>query len=571
MIELIKFIIKLFKIVKKDSYILLIIVIILGLWPVVEILIVREVMTFLTSNEYSEVLTPILKLFVLGSFVIILFSIMPILLEKVKYSIHKKLIDKALMIFEENRYDQLLHASKRNKINSTFKSIDDLKTYVIDGSINLFQTLISALFLSIVILYLNIWSPFIIAIGVFFNFYFTLKAGKLEKKLLNDISEIDRLENDFTKILTDPKNTKEIRIYNNLKSVLSVWEGFFEDKKYKTLQNTVKSSFFELSGGLISKISILCVLGLSLIYLNSGDLTPADITSLLLGSFYLDNLLNMILLQGKRWLGRMDFIKDLDKENNCYDDLLYPVDHSLAVDLQGISYTYPSQKIPAIKNLSMKIKLGEKIAIVGDNAAGKSTLVNIISGLIKPNQGSVFSIKTGGICYQDFVKYKLSIKENVILGDINHKDDNQYFEKIMKTIHADHFVNKLSNKSDELLWPELGGSDISEGQWQKIAIGRGLFKANLVKDSLFILDEPTASLDPRTELHLFENIFETLKNHTILFIVHRLIGCTFADKVVVLDKGEIVGYGNHDELLNSCTKYKKMWESSSSFIKRGEC
>lgn len=218
-----------------------------------------------------------------------------------------------------------------------------------------------------------------------------------------------------------------------------------------------------------------------------------------------------------------------------------------------------------LNNVNFDIPHGSKVAVVGANGSGKSTLMLILAGLLKPDHGSVKAEEVGGFCLQDYGRYKLSVAENVYLGDITRKEQTNDITEVLKLTNA-HFVEQLPQGQRTELWPEVGGSDLSEGQWQRLALARSMFRAIYRVGSVIIMDEPTSKLDPSNELSILESIINRLQGYTVLFVVHRLVGCVFADTVLMLDEGEIRDFGTHERLLETCEPYQAMWRASSSFI-----
>jgi len=290
---------------------------------------------------------------------------------------------------------------------------------------------------------------------------------------------------------------------------------------------------------------------------------------------HLEQLLSMVLSQGKHWLGRKLFLAELIQQpheeqaktdtdtdtTNCHEEhTLAP--HALSV--HQLMFSYDGSR-NVLNNVNFDIPHGSKVAVVGANGSGKSTLMLILAGLLKPDHGSVKAEEVGGFCLQDYGRYKLSVAENVYLGDITRKEQTNDITEVLKLTNA-HFVEQLPQGQRTELWPEVGGSDLSEGQWQRLALARSMFRAIYRVGSVIIMDEPTSKLDPSNELSILESIINRLQGYTVLFVVHRLVGCVFADTVLMLDEGEIRDFGTHERLLETCEPYQAMWRASSSFI-----
>lgn len=183
------------------------------------------------------------------------------------------------------------------------------------------------------------------------------------------------------------------------------------------------------------------------------------------------------------------------------------------ISLEDVSFKYPHSKEYVLKNVNLKIKKGEKIALVGENGSGKTTLTKILLGLYETTEGKVIvpeAIKESAV-FQDFRRYKMTLRENITISDVKEKIDEEYIESIgQKTgILPDLNTN---------LGVEFGGIDLSGGQWQRIAIARGLYK----KHDLIVLDEPTAAIDPLEESAIYKQFVEIIKDKTAVLVTHRI-------------------------------------------------
>jgi len=230
--------------------------------------------------------------------------------------------------------------------------------------------------------------------------------------------------------------------------------------------------------------------------------------------------------------------------------------------LKDVSFRYPNAHADAIKRISLSIEDGEKIAIVGENGAGKTTLAKLLSGIFTPSAGLVIigghnssEINYNGISqvFQNFNRYRLSMRDNIRISDYTKEPDDEEILGIVREFGLSH------EGLDTLLSKEFGGIDISHGQWQRVAIARGLYRRN----QILILDEPTAAIDPIEENYMFEKFREFSEGRTTIIITHRLSLVRFVDRIILLKNGQLEGFDTHENLLRKSEYYRTMWELQS--------
>lgn len=251
-----------------------------------------------------------------------------------------------------------------------------------------------------------------------------------------------------------------------------------------------------------------------------------------------------------------------------------PVENkSCEIELDNVSFRYNDKDGDVLKNISLKVGKKEKIALVGYNGAGKTTLIKLIMRLYDTSGGKItmdgVDIKDYdveqyrhniGVIFQDFNIYAASLKENVVMG----LTDSSMDDRVNDTLVSSGFSSRLERMKDGLetqLTKEFddNGVNLSGGENQKIAIARSFFK----NASLIILDEPSSALDPIAEYNFNKYLLKAAKDCTVIFISHRLSTTRIADKIYMLENGEIVESGTHDELLEKCGKYYDMWHAQA--------
>ena len=239
------------------------------------------------------------------------------------------------------------------------------------------------------------------------------------------------------------------------------------------------------------------------------------------------------------------------------------------LDVDGVSFTYPTGTQPVLHEVSLTVHAGEVVALVGENGSGKTTLAKLLAGLYEPQTGrirwdgaDVRDLDPDGlrrsvaVIFQDFVRFHLRARDNIGLGRVEAADDLPAIRAAAVHADADEFLAALAQGYETVLGPEfVGGTDLSIGQWQRVALGRAFFR----EAPFVILDEPTAALDPRAEHDLFERIGDLLAGRTVLVISHRFSSVRHADRIVVLDQGRVVETGSHEELVQLGGLYAELF------------
>ena len=268
--------------------------------------------------------------------------------------------------------------------------------------------------------------------------------------------------------------------------------------------------------------------------------------------------------------------------SNLYEYLEQPVpgrqgdakigsDPSRGLEFENVSFAYPGSDHKALSNVSLQIRPGESLALVGENGSGKTTLIKLLTRLYEPTEGRI--ILDGvelrdwdvealrqriGVIFQDFGRYQFSVGENIGAGDVRHIDDPERWEKAAKTGMASPFIEDMPEGYETQLgrWFK-GGRELSGGQWQKIALSRAFMRSDA---DILVLDEPTAAMDAASEAAIFDHFRSESHNKMTILISHRFSTVRAADQIVVIHDGEIVEHGNHESLLAANGQYASLFK-----------
>ena len=240
------------------------------------------------------------------------------------------------------------------------------------------------------------------------------------------------------------------------------------------------------------------------------------------------------------------------------------------IEFDDVSFTYPGGTEPAVKNLDLHIRGGELIALVGENGAGKSTLVKLLLRFYDPTEGA---IRVGGadlreldpealrsrigVLFQDYASYELSVRENVQMGRPGQIGDDKRVLAALEDARSDWLLRKMPKGLDAKVGRLFeGGHDLSGGEWQRLALARIMYR----DADVWILDEPTSSLDPEAEAAIFAELKEILKGRIGIVISHRFSTVRIADRIAVIVDGKVAELGSHEELLRANGRYAQLFE-----------
>lgn len=428
---------------------------------------------------------------------------------------------------------------------------------IILGTYNLFLVVLSIL--SVI--------PFFVSQSIRGNDFYKLKLYQSKK---------NRTKQYFYSLFADKNAVQEMKIFGV--------EDYFSDK-FVNCRNEIdnevwnfkKKDSFSL---LMCEIVKLIMYGVSICFvvylISQKSISIAVLGACLIAIQNVQNSLKNILIKAANINIQSKMVNDFyfflennkqvetittSQKINIFNELL----------VKNLKFAYPNTSNFVINDISFKINKGEKVAIVGKNGSGKTTLIKLILGIYHPDFGGIYyndiPLKNDNrrvicdlvsICQQKYTKYKLTLKENIIISDINKKNNDKELIELLDYLNLgkNFYLN-------DVLSSEFDGVDLSEGQWQKIAIARACYKEN----QILVADEPTASIDPLAESEILMKILDISKNSTLIIVSHRLSVCKLVDKIIVLENGEIAGIGTHNELINNNNIYQELFFAQQKWYK----
>ncbi|MBY6932190.1 ABC transporter ATP-binding protein [Clostridium botulinum] len=509
-----------------------------------------------------------------------------IIKNKVDYSLYEKLYNKLTTIplekFEDSEYYNVVAMANQAVLMNGLNNIK----YIIDIISNAI-TIFSVIFVLIMIH----WSlPIALILSMVPGCIGILIAKSMDYNNSLSLMSTKRMESYISSLFFNKNVLKEIRIFKTKNYLIDKWRKVFTYVRNSKIEILLKESKIGLIGSSIIQISTVLVSIYLINNIYNYNITLGDYVALTGAMSTLQSSMGDIAMNiGELFeialynTSLFKIINDnIENPTNSSDVLEIATDANdldkiQTLELKNISFRYPNSNKKVLDNISLKINKGQKIAIVGYNGSGKSTLINVllgnytdIDGLYeingeKINTSSISRYQSKmTVILQDFIHYKLSVRENIGFGDIEYIKNDKFIKNKLKEVGMKDEIDKLSNGIDTILSKEfVDGTELSGGQWQKMAIARSMSKDS----EIIIFDEPTSALDPIAELEVFKLLNNVSKDKTTIMISHRLGVAKFADTIIVMKDGKIIENGAHEELIKNDGEYKNMYEAQANYYR----
>ncbi|HEY8661637.1 MAG TPA: ABC transporter ATP-binding protein [Hanamia sp.] len=469
--------------------------------------------------------------------------------------------------FEDSAFYDKLERARQQTVGRTIL-LSQILTQV--------QDLITMAFLTVGLMAFNPWLILLLLVAIVPAFlgesYFNDRSYALTRG-----QTPERRELDYMRYLgASDETAKEVKLFNLsgflIDRFTTLSNKFYDDNKKLSIKRASWGTLFTLLGSVGYYTAYIVMI----LKTAEGALTIGTLT-FLAGSFrqlrsLLENILSRFttVSQGAIYLRDFfDFFEIKPKISVAQKPVPFPNPIKEGFTFENVGFRYHNSDAWANRHLSFTLRVGEKMALVGENGAGKTTLVKLLARLYDPTEGRIlldgidlreYDImdlrKNTGIIFQDYLRYQMSFAQNIAVGNIEEQDNRPLIKVSAEKSLANLLADKLPEQYDQALGRRFNnGVELSGGEWQKVALARAYMK----EAQILILDEPTSSLDARAEYEVFQRFAELTKGKTAVLISHRFSTVRMADRILVLDKGQQIELGSHEELLHKNGRYAELF------------
>ncbi len=495
-------------------------------------------------------------------------SLLRVLLgQKVNVLILEKALTLDLVHFEDSEfYDKMTRA--RREASSRPLSL-------VSRTFNIVQNAISLVTYGWLLLQFSFWTVAVLLLSALPAFVAETRFAGEAFRLFRWRTPETREQNYLEFLIANESPAMEVQLYQLGSTLLERYRSIFNRLFGEDRNLTIRRGVWGYLLSLLSTAAFYIAYAWIVVEAIAGRISLGDMTMYLMvfrqGQTTFSGTLTSIggMYEDNLYLSNLyEFLEqDIPKPRGKAAKGLVPGD---GIRFENVSFRYPGSLQTALKNVSLHLKPGEKLAIVGENGSGKTTLIKLLTRLYTPDAGRILLDgldlqewdievlhKRIGVIFQNFVRYQFIVGENIGAGDVEHLEDKTRWQTSAEKGMAQPFIEQMPEGFQTQLgrWFK-GGQELSGGQWQKIALSRAFMRT---RADILVLDEPTAAMDAEAEFQIFDRLRSLTKNQMVILISHRFSTVRMADTIVVLSAGELIEQGTHEELLQAGGRYATLF------------
>ena len=488
--------------------------------------------------------------------------------QRVNVMILEKALTLQLAHFEDSEfYDKLTQA--RREASSRPLSL-------VNRTFGLVQNAISLTSYAVLLFAFSPWAVLILIGAGLPSFFAEAKFSGDAFRLFRWRSPDTRMQMYLETVIAREDGVKEVKLFQLGPRLLQRYRDIFNKLFVEDRRLTLRRDSWGFLLGLLSTAAFYGAYAWVVVTTINGEITLGAMTMYL-----------VLFRQGQSAVAAiLSAISGMYEDNlylsNLYEYLGQPVpgrhgdatsgpDPARGLEFENVSFTYPGSNREALTNVSLQIRPGQSLALVGENGSGKTTLIKLLTRLYEPTEGNIMldgldlqnwdveALRQRiGVIFQDFGRYQFSVGENIGAGDVRYIDDSERWAKAAETGMASPFIEEMPEGYQTQLgrWFK-GGRELSGGQWQKIALSRAFMRSDA---DILVLDEPTAAMDAPSEAAIFDHFRSESHNKMTILISHRFSTVRAADRIIVIHDGEIVEQGSHESLLALNGQYASLFK-----------
>ncbi|MDZ8065902.1 MAG: ABC transporter ATP-binding protein [Nostoc sp. DedQUE08] len=487
--------------------------------------------------------------------------------QRVNVLILEKALTLDLRQFEDSEfYDKLTNARREASVRPLS---------LVNRTFGLVQNALSLITYGILLVNFSVWAVVVLILAAMPVFIAETKFAGEAFRLFSWRAPETRQQHYLENLLAREDFVTEVKLYQLGEMLLGRYRSLFDQLYGEDRDLTLRRGLWGYLLSLVSTGAFYLAYAWIVLETVLGKISLGDMTMYLTvfrqGQSTFSNALTSIggMYEDNLYLSNLyDFLEE--EVPKSWGKATIGLNSQDGIRFENVSFTYPGSSKPALRNISLHLKPREKLAIVGENGSGKTTLIKLLTRLYTPDSGRIFLDgldlqewdvdvlrRRIGVIFQNFVRYQFTVGENIGVGDVEHLENKTQWKTAAEKGMAQSFIDQLPQSFQTQLgrWFK-GGQELSGGQWQKIALSRAFMRSQA---DILVLDEPTSAIDAQAEFEIFNHFRAITQNQMVLLISHRFSTVRMADKILVIENGEVIEQGTHEELLQLGGRYAKLF------------